>query len=163
MSSAPTPPAAPHRVLEDASGKRLRFLRRVGRAIALLLVVWLCAVFLGGLGVGPAQHVPFGHLLRPTLAPAPLQHAPRVRPPTPADLVPALPAPAARSHPTAATTTTHGKSASAPGHTATTTTTHGKSAAAPGHTKTTTRTTTHGKRPAAPPGQTKTNTNRKNR
>jgi hypothetical protein len=167
MSFAPNPPAAPRRVLEDASGRRLRFLRRLGRAVALLLVLWLCAVFLGGLGVGPATHVPFGQLLRPTLAPPKLQQAPRVSPPAPADLVPAVPASAAPALLTTTqltattTTTTKGKSASAPGHAATTTS-HGKSAAAPGHTKTTTttRTNTHSNRPVAPPGQTKTTTNR---
>lgn len=166
MSSAPTPPAVQRRVLEDASGRRLRFLRRVGRAVALLLILWLCAVFLGGIGVGPATHIPFGHLLRPTLAPPPLRHAPRVTPPAPADLVPAVPATAAPAVVTTtrhtARTTTKGKSASAPGRRTATTTTRGKSAAAPGHARTTTVTHTNprSKRPTAPPGRTKTTTNR---
>jgi hypothetical protein len=187
MSLVPTPLAAPRRVLEDASGQRLRLLRRVGRAVALVLVVWLSLVFLGGIGVGPAAHVPFGNLLRPALAPPPLRHAPRIVPPARADLVPALPAPAAAAQapatvparaavtqaPTATVparaavtqtpTATVAKPARAKGKSASapgrsvTTTTHGKSGAAPGRTATNTRSN----KPAEPPGRTKTTKNRK--
>jgi hypothetical protein len=174
MSLVPTPLTAPRRVLEDASGQRLRLLRRVGRAVALVLVVWLSLVFLGGIGVGPAAHVPFGNLLRPALAPPPLRHAPRIVPPARADLVPALPAPAAVTQAPTATVPARaavtqtptatvakparakGKSASAPGRSVTTTT-HGKSGAAPGRTATNTRSN----KPAEPPGRTKTTKNRK--
>jgi hypothetical protein len=41
------------------SGRRLRFLRRVGRAVAILLVLWLCAVFLGGIGLGDDKQFHF--------------------------------------------------------------------------------------------------------
>lgn len=145
-----TPRAPPRRVLEDASGRRLRRMRWVGRAVALFFLVWFAVVILGGLGVGPVTHLPFGNVLRPTTGPPPL---PRVLHPhnaAPADLVPALPAasratrgnaPSARARTT--TVATHGRSASAPGHTKTlTTTSPGRSGSALGHTKTKTKTKT---------------------
>jgi hypothetical protein len=150
MRPAPAPNAAPRRILEDASGTRRRWLRRVGRIVALCLAVWLCIVFLGGIGVGPARHVPFGHLLRPSTGPPPLRHPLRFTPPAAADLVPALPAPKPQVQ---ATTTVKGKSAFAPGQ-STTTTSPGRSAGAPGHTTT----VVHGNKPLAPPGQTRTTT-----
>jgi hypothetical protein len=146
------PRAAPRRILEDASGRRLRAMRWVGRAVALVFLVWLVLVFLGGIGVGPVARLPFGKILRPTVGPPKLKAPLHPRPTPVADLVPALPAtaaarggvkPAAQAKPAA----THGRSATAPGRTRTTTTTHGKSAAAPGQIrKTTTPTTvaTHG-------------------
>lgn len=164
-----TPRAPPRRVLEDASGRRLRGMRWVGRAVALFFLVWFAIVILGGLGVGPAVHLPFGHVLRPSAGPPPLPRTLRPRAAAPADLVPARPAAAAsathgRSRRTPAPTTTgktHGRSGSAPGHTKTqTTTSPGRSGSAPGHTKTkttttTTPTTTRG-RSATAPGKTKT-------
>ena len=79
----PTPRAAPRRVLEDASGRRLQRMRWVGRAVALLFLVWLAIVILGGLGVGPVGRLPLGHILRPSAGPPPMRHVPR--PVAPAD------------------------------------------------------------------------------
>jgi hypothetical protein len=168
--TAPAPQITPHgpprRVLEDASGRRLRGMRWVGRAVSLFFLVWFAIVILGGLGVGPAVHLPFGSVLRPTMGPPPLPHTLRPKKAPPADLVLALPAAvssAARgSAPTTPTPTTtaktRGRSGSAPRHTKTpTTTSAGRSGAAPGHTKTKTTptpTTTRG-RSAAAPGKTK--------
>jgi hypothetical protein len=153
----PTPRSPPRRVLEDASGRRLRRMRWVGRATALLFLAWLALVILGGLGVGPVARLPLGNVLRPSAGPPPSRHVPKPAPPAAADLVPALPAvvPARPAPVPGATTTTrtatHGKSALAPGQTKTTTTTAtllpGRSGAAPGHTKTT---TTPGKSAGAP-------------
>ena len=150
----PTPRAPPRRVLEDASGRRLRRLRWVGRATALLFLVWLAVVILGGLGVGPAERLPLGHLLRPSAGPPPVRDAPQPIAPTPADLEPALPAPAAdRAVVTGAPkSAAPGKSAGAPGQNKTTTS-PGRSGTAPGHT----RTAPPGKSGAAP-GQTKRTT-----
>lgn len=147
-------------MLEDASGRRLRRMRWVGRAVALFFLVWLAIVILGGLGVGPAAHVPFGNVLRPSAGPPPLPHVLHPRKAAPADLVPAAAAAAAathgRSNSTPAGTKTgqaNGRSGSAPGHSKTpTTTSPGRSGTAPGHTK---QTTTRG-RSATAPGKTKT-------
>lgn len=153
----PTPRSPPRRVLEDASGRRLRRMRWVGRATALLFLIWLALVILGGLGVGPVGRLPLGNVLRPSAGPPPLRHVPKPVAPTPADLVPALPAPvaapattktgsaAARGKSAVApgqtkTTMSPGRSGVAPGHTSTTL--RGKSAVAPGHAKRTTTTTT---------------------
>jgi hypothetical protein len=147
----PTPRAAPRRVLEDASGRRLRRLRWVGRATALLFLVWLAVVILGGLGVGPAGRLPFGQVLRPSAGPPPVREIPQPVAPAAADLEPALPAPAAeRAAVTSPGRTSPGKSAAAPGHNKTTTS-PGRSGSAPGHT----RTVPPGNSGAAP-GQTKT-------
>lgn len=136
----PTPRAPPRRVLEDASGRRLRRLRWVGRATALLFLAWLAIVILGGLGVGPASRLPLGHVLRPTAGPPPLRSVPQPVAPAPSDLVPALPQPAAERAAVAgpSTSTTPGKSGTAPGHTKTS---PGKSGTAPGRLKRTTTTT----------------------
>jgi hypothetical protein len=159
MSPQPTPRAAPRRVLEDASGRRLRRMRWVGRATALLFLVWLALVILGGLGVGPVGRLPLGNVLRPSAGPPPLRHIPRAVAPKPADLVRALPAPVLPSAAATTPSATHGKSSVAPGHTKTTTTMTtttskllpGRSGVAPGHTKTTvTITTTRGKSAVAP-------------
>jgi hypothetical protein len=153
----PAPRAAPRRVLEDASGRRLRRMRWVGRAVALLFLLWLALVILGGLGVGPVRQLPLGHVLRPSAGPPPLRHVPQPAEPAPADFVPALPAPAApariathrasrvapghgKARATTTTATTPGRSGVAPGHTSTAP--HGNSATAPGHLKHSTTTTT---------------------
>lgn len=153
-----TPRAAPRRVLEDASGRRLLRMRWVGRAVALLFLIWLAVVILGGLGVGPVARLPFGHVLRPTAGPPPLRHALHPRQAAPADLVPALPAPVAT--PSAAARATHGKSSLAPGRTTTTVTTPGRSGSAPGQAKktTTTTTVTSPGKSASAPGHKKTTT-----
>ncbi len=155
----PTPRAAPRRVLEDASGRRLQRMRWVGRLVALLFLIWLALVILGGLGVGPVARLPLGNVLRASAGPPPLRHVPQPVAPAPADLVPALPAPVVVAAPTPKTTraATPGKSAVAPGHSKTTktttspgkktTTSPGKSGVAPGKTKTT---TARGKSTVAP-------------
>jgi hypothetical protein len=134
-------------------------MRWLGRAVAVVFLVWFSVILLGALGVGPAGRVPFGNTLRPSAGPPPLRRLPAPRQPTRSDLVPALPATvftstvrspvkhqATRGRSASApgrvkaTRTTHGRSASAPGHL--THTTHGRSASAPGHVRTTTTTTT---------------------
>jgi hypothetical protein len=79
-------------VLEDESGRRLRWLRFAGRLVALLAFVWLSLIVLGGLGVGPARHLPFGSALRISAAPPRLRALPDPRPASAADLVRAVPA-----------------------------------------------------------------------
>lgn len=141
------PRAAPRRILEDASGRRLQRMRWVGRLVALLFLVWLAIVILGGLGVGPVGRLPLGHVLRPSAGPPPLRHVPAPSAPVAADLVPALPAPVPAPAVTNGTTTP-GKSGVAPGHAKTATTTStapGRSGIAPGHTA-----TSPGKSVAAP-------------
>jgi hypothetical protein len=133
------PRAAPRRILEDASGRRQRRMRWVGRSVALLFLVWLAIVILGGLGVGPAGRLPLGHVLRPSAGPPPLRHVPAPSAPAAADLVPALPAPVPAptvTNGTAPSTTTPGKSGVAPGHAKRTTTAPGRSSVSPGHTAT---------------------------
>jgi hypothetical protein len=131
-------------------------MRWVGRAVALLFLLWLALVILGGLGVNPVGRLPLGNVLRPSNGPPPLRHVPKPAAPAPADLVPALPAPVIAPRTATTRGATPGKSAIAPGHTKTTTTTKapGKSAVAPGHTKTT---TVRGKSATAP-GQAKRTT-----
>lgn len=155
-----TPRAAPRRVLEDASGRRLRRMRWVGRTVALLFLIWLAVVILGGLGVGPVARLPFGHVLRPTAGPPPLRHALHPRQAAPADLVPALPAPVAApvATPSAAARATHGKSSLAPGRSTTTVATPGRSGSAPGQAKKTTTTVASPGKSASAPGHTKTTT-----
>ena len=164
----PTPRAPPRRVLEDASGRRLRRLRWVGRATALLFLVWLATVILGGLGVGPGGRLPLGNALRPTAGPPPLRETPVPVAPAAADLVPAQPAPASERAAVTAppTSATPGKSATAPGQVkkqtttppTATTTTPGKSGAAPGHTKTSTSTSTLPGKSGVAPGRLKRKT-----
>src|SRR5207245_94281 len=92
VSPHPTPRSPPRRVLEDATGRRLERMRWVGRAVALLFLVWLALVILGGLGVNPVRRLPLGHALRPSSGPPPARHVPTPSPPAPAALVPAPPA-----------------------------------------------------------------------
>jgi hypothetical protein len=135
-----TPDRRPPRALEDASGRRLRRMRWIGRAVVLLFLVWFAAILLGALGVGPTGRVPFGRALRPGPGPAPLHRLPPPRQPAPADLVPARPATAvapgtAPSAPTAIPSrkqgAVRGRSAVAPGHA--TPKVRGRSSSAPGH------------------------------
>ena len=171
-------PAGARRVLEDPSGRRLRRLRWAGRVVSLFFLVWLALVILGGVGVGPAVHLPFGSALRPTKGPPPLPHTLHAREAAPADLAPALPAAAgttARGVPPIAATGTTAKAPgravstpgaarapttparSRPGHgqTRTTGTTPGRSGAARGRTKTT---ATSPGRSSVAPGRTNTAT-----
>jgi hypothetical protein len=134
----------PPRALEDASGRRLRRMRWLGRAVALVFVLWFAAILLGGLGVGPVGRLPLGGALRPSGGPPPLRRLPPPRQPAPADLVPALPAaavalPGGPRSPRARAAVkqrqaVRGRSAVAPGHLVITM--RGKSSAAPGRLRT---------------------------
>jgi hypothetical protein len=131
-----TTDSRPPRALEDASGRRLRRLRWIGRAVALLFLLWFAAILLGALGVGPTRRVPLGHVLRPAAGPSPVGRLPTPRPPAPADLVPALPVVAvARRSPTPSRAPVRraapGRSGIVPGHL--TATVRGRSSSAPGH------------------------------
>src|SRR5437868_8388457 len=78
-------------VLADPSGRRARMLRRAGRVIAVVFLLWLVGLILAGLGILPAGSVPLAPSVSPS-APPPLTHAPSLTQPTAADLKPALPA-----------------------------------------------------------------------
>ena len=125
--------ARPLRPLEDLSGRRLRWMRRVGRAIALLFLLWFVALVLGALGVAPNGGWHLARALGPQSAPASLaRRASAPRPPAIADF--------ARVLPQAAASVPFVRRPSAPAKTRT----HGRSAVAPGHTKTTPATATPG-------------------
>lgn len=139
-------------VLEDPTGRRARWLRRAGRLVFVLFLVWLVAIVLGGLGLVPVPGILGAHVLRPAQGPPVLTRLPKPAAPPASDLRPALTAQAfaatrARKKATPAASTPHGQSATAPGQTKTTTTTthgkgaRGKSALVHGKTKTTTTTT----------------------
>ena len=135
-------------------------MRWVGRIVAILFLVWIVIIVLGGLGVGPAGRLPLGHVLQPSSGPPAIRLVPRPVQPAPADLAPALPAAALPPVGVTAPTRRHalkpkatkapGRSASAPGHTQTRRTTkttksatvHGRSGSAPGRLKRTTTTVT---------------------
>ena len=118
------PGADPQGVLEDPSGRRARWLRVGGRAVFTLFLLWLLAIVLGGLGVGPTAKIPLLHALRPSPGP-PVARLPPPAQPARTDLRPAVPAPTAaagnRAGPSAGHRThpprPHAKSSSAPGHT----------------------------------------------
>lgn len=102
----------PRGVLEDPSGRRRAHLRRVGRAVSLLLLLWLVALVLGGLGLVPVPGLPRLISLRPSSGPPAVATRPRPRPAQPADRVAARPsssAPAAAGGPAA-----EGRRAAAP-------------------------------------------------
>jgi hypothetical protein len=79
-------------VLEDPTGRRRLHMRRGGRAVSLLLLVWLLALVLGGLGLVPVPGVPHVISLRPSSGPPGVTERPRPRPARPDDLVAARPA-----------------------------------------------------------------------
>jgi hypothetical protein len=163
-------PADPHTietwVLEDATGRRRRRMRLLGRAVSLLFLLWLVVIVLGGIGVAPVGHVPLVRALHPSQGPPAVRTLPTPTSPSPSDLRPALPEaalppphPAVRvrkslAHPPGRsslapgrnkTGTIRGRSSLAPGHTRTKPD-RGRSSSAPGHTKTTatvSTTTTH--------------------
>lgn len=129
-------------------------MRRVGRAIALLCLLWLVALALGALGVAPKGAWLFGALQpHSDQSPPALTRTPHQPPAThvtavlPNESTTGLVGP--RSQASLGTTRTHGRAASAPGHSTpipiatpvttpatTPATTHGRSSTAPGHTKT---------------------------
>jgi len=161
-------------VLEDASGRRARWMRRAGRLVYLLFLAWLVAIVLGGLGLTPVPQIPFAHALRVSHGPPQLAQMPRPRAPSASDLRPALPASAltarggsgratgqtraqARAHNSRAPghgTVPRGRSSTAPGHTKTTPSSRGRSTTAPGHTKT----IPSGSHRKVPPGRTRKTT-----
>ena len=82
-------------VLEDASGRRARWMRRAGRAVFVLFLAWLVAIVLGGLGLTPVPGIPLVRVLQPSQGPPPLTQLPQPQPPSAADRQPALSAVAA--------------------------------------------------------------------
>lgn len=63
-------------VLEDPTGRRKIQMRRLGRAVATLLALWLGVLLLGGLGLFPVGGIPLAGLLKPPTKPPPLaRHA----------------------------------------------------------------------------------------
>ena len=72
----------PVSVLEDPPGQRARRMRRVGRVVGVLFLLWILVLVLGGLVLIPAANVPLGGALSPSSGP----------PVLPRDLVPAQPA-----------------------------------------------------------------------
>jgi hypothetical protein len=74
-------------VLEDPTGRRRLHMRRGGRAVSLLLLIWLLALVLGGLGLVPVPGVPRVISLRPSSGPPVVTERPRPRPARPDDLV----------------------------------------------------------------------------
>jgi hypothetical protein len=81
----------PAAVLADPSGRRARVLARAGGAVAIVGVLWLAGLVLAGLGILPSGVVPLGRALAVPAAP-PLLRGLSLRPGTPSDLEPALPA-----------------------------------------------------------------------
>ena len=67
MSLAPqmTTVERPLRPLEDPSGRRLRWMRWVGRAIALVFLLWFVALVSGAFGVAPNRGSNLGRALGP--------------------------------------------------------------------------------------------------
>jgi hypothetical protein len=84
-------PGSERAVLEDATGRRGRWMRRVGRSATLLIFGWLVVLLLGGLGLTPVANLPLAGTLRPSEGPEPLAAVPKPRKPSPADLQPAEP------------------------------------------------------------------------
>jgi hypothetical protein len=95
--------------LEDPTGRRRRLMRLLGRAVAVVLGLWLAALLFAGLGVGPVASIPFAQVLHPNAAPPPLPTTLEPEPPTAADLKPALAAQAKLVAPAVAPAQTVGK------------------------------------------------------
>src|SRR5919106_1294872 len=83
--------SASRAILEDATGRRGRWMRRLGRTLSVLLVAWLFVLLVGGLGLTPVAGVPFADFLRPSEGPQELAAPPKPRKPTADDLRPARP------------------------------------------------------------------------
>ncbi|MCW2992203.1 MAG: hypothetical protein JWM73_2797 [Solirubrobacterales bacterium] len=77
-------------VLADPSGRRASWLRRVGRVVALVFLLWLFGLVLAGLGLLPLSDLPLAGALRSAPEPSPLSALPRPRPTATADLRPAV-------------------------------------------------------------------------
>jgi hypothetical protein len=67
-------------------------MRLVGRAVAIILGLWLGALLFAGIGVGPLANIPLAQILHPSAAPPALPITLKAKPPTAVDLKPALPA-----------------------------------------------------------------------
>ena len=65
-------------------------MRLLGRAVAVVLGLWLAALLFAGLGVGPLANIPLVPILHPSASPPPLPMTLEPKPPTAADLEPAL-------------------------------------------------------------------------
>jgi len=76
-------------VLVDPTGRRARQLRVVGRMLASVLLLWLCGLVLGGVGMLPLPGVPLGAGLRVAQEPAAIPS--RGHDPSAPALGPALP------------------------------------------------------------------------
>jgi hypothetical protein len=85
MVASPAPGGDPA-VLEDATGRRGRWMRRLGRTLSLLLVGWLVVLLVGGLGLTPVASLPFADILRPSQGPEELAAPPTPRRPSADDL-----------------------------------------------------------------------------
>jgi hypothetical protein len=86
-----TPVPVPAPVLADPSGRRARVLARVGRAISLVMLMWVIGLALAGLGVLPAGDLPLGPVVAADGGPVALRTLPRGAPPARSDLLPASP------------------------------------------------------------------------
>src|SRR5918999_927352 len=95
-------PSGGRAVLEDATGRRGRWMRRLGRTLTVLLLVWLVVLVGGGLGLTPVANLPLGGVLRPSEGPEPLAVLPKPRKPSADDLRPARPLAATTTPPTEA-------------------------------------------------------------
>jgi hypothetical protein len=85
MLASPAPGGDPA-VLEDTTGRRGRWMRRLGRTLSLLLVGWLVVLLVGGLGLTPVASLPFADILRPSQGPEELAAPPKPRRPSADDL-----------------------------------------------------------------------------
>jgi hypothetical protein len=90
MLASPAP-RGDRAVLEDATGRRGRWMRRLGRTATLLVFCWLVVLLVGGLGLTPVANLPLAEVLRPSQGPEPLAGVPKPRRPPADDLRPARP------------------------------------------------------------------------
>lgn len=101
MLASPAP-KGDRAVLEDTTGRRGRWMRRLGRTATLLVFGWLVVLSLGGLGLTPVADLPFAEVLRPSKGPEPLAAVPKPRQPSSEDLRPALPTATVNTTPSSA-------------------------------------------------------------
>jgi hypothetical protein len=99
MLTSPAP-SGDRAVLEDATGRRGRWMRRLGRTAALLVFGWLVVLVVGGLGLTPVANLPFAEVLRPSQGPEPLAVVPKPRRPSSDDLRAAQPSARVTTTPT---------------------------------------------------------------
>ena len=92
LRGSAVPPSGESTILEDPTGRRRRLMRLAGRAVAVILSLWLAALLFAGIGVGPLANIPFARIVHPSAALPALPTSLRPTPPTAADLKPARPA-----------------------------------------------------------------------